>query len=103
MVQFESALERDCIGFLACYPGFLRIKSWLTIGGIIGRAWLTLRDPRLRLCDGLSLIGSGARSLGLNEAGACRPGRGGAGQGNGGFLGCAFSAAGDPSRHHWVR
>jgi hypothetical protein len=27
MVQFESALERDCIGFLACHPGFLRIKS----------------------------------------------------------------------------
>ena len=27
MVQFESALERDCIGFLARLPGFLRIKS----------------------------------------------------------------------------
>ena len=27
MVQFESALERDCIGFLARHPGFLRIKS----------------------------------------------------------------------------
>ncbi len=27
MVQFESALERDCIAFLACHPGFLRIKS----------------------------------------------------------------------------
>jgi hypothetical protein len=27
MVQFESALERDCICFLARHPGFLRIKS----------------------------------------------------------------------------
>ena len=27
MVQFESALGRDCIGFLARHPGFLRIKS----------------------------------------------------------------------------
>ena len=27
MVQFESALERDCIGFLARQPGFLRIRS----------------------------------------------------------------------------
>ena len=27
MVQFESALERDCIGFLARHPRFLRIKS----------------------------------------------------------------------------
>ncbi len=27
MVQFESALERDCIGFLARHPGFLRIRS----------------------------------------------------------------------------
>lgn len=27
MVQFESALERDCIAFLAGHPGFLRIKS----------------------------------------------------------------------------
>ena len=27
MVQFENALERHCIGFLARHPGFLRIKS----------------------------------------------------------------------------
>jgi len=27
MVQFESALERDCIAFLAGHPGFLRIRS----------------------------------------------------------------------------
>ena len=27
MVQFESALERDCIAFLAQLTGFLRIKS----------------------------------------------------------------------------
>lgn len=27
MVAFESALERDCIGFLAGLPGFLRIES----------------------------------------------------------------------------
>ena len=27
MVQFKSALERDCIAFLARHPGFLRIKS----------------------------------------------------------------------------
>jgi len=27
MVQFESALERDCVGFLAGHPGFLRIRS----------------------------------------------------------------------------
>lgn len=27
MVQFERALERDCIAFLARHPGFLRIKS----------------------------------------------------------------------------
>lgn len=27
MVQFESALERDCIAFLAGHPGFIEIKS----------------------------------------------------------------------------
>lgn len=27
MIQFESALERDCIGFLARHSGFLRIRS----------------------------------------------------------------------------
>jgi len=27
MVQFESALERDCISFLARHPEFVRIKS----------------------------------------------------------------------------
>ena len=27
VVRFESALRRDCIGFLARHPGFLRIRS----------------------------------------------------------------------------
>lgn len=40
MVQFESALERDCIGFLARHPGFLRIRSQPTTITIVhaGRA-----------------------------------------------------------------
>ncbi len=33
MVRFESALERDCIAFLASHDGFLRIESQpVTIG-----------------------------------------------------------------------